>query len=122
MNTDQLALNYDGPSRMTNEESLVFSLILRGRQNARSVDLLAELTGIQRRHVEKIVRRLIAEHNMFIGSSCGRPSGYYLITDAAEIDQVYESLRHRGIQILMRAAKLKKLSLSEVFGQERMEI
>jgi len=102
---------------MTEEESLVFSLLLRGRQNARGADLLAELTGIHRRHVEKLVRRLIDTHDVFIGSSCGKPCGYYLIADPAEIEEVYASLRHRGIEVLRRAAKLKKLSLSEVFGQ-----
>jgi len=70
------------------------------------------------------VRHLIIEHGFCIGSSTGGKNklpGYYLITEEEEIESVYNSLRRRGIKILQRAAKLKKISLEEVFGQGVME-
>ena len=118
----QLAINFDGPQGLANEERLVLSLLIRGRQNARNVDILAEMTGIHRRHIEKIVKRLIEDRGVCIGSSSGRPSGYYIIENPEEVEEVYKSLRHRGIEILKRAAKLKKISVEEVFGQGRMEL
>lgn len=115
---DQVAIDYD--AGMTEGERLVLSCIPYGRKFARSVATLAEMTGIEHRQVEKTVRRLITQHNVCIGSSSGRPFGYYLITAPEEIDKVYTSLRRRGLQVLMRAAKLKKISLEEVFGQGRI--
>lgn len=120
MNGDQTRINFDSPQELTKEESLVLSLIQPGRGNARQVNAIAEATGIHWRIVQKIVRRLIDDHGVCIGSTSGVPAGYYLITDPAEIENVYHSLRHRGIQILMRAGKLKKISVSEVFGQGKL--
>jgi len=102
------------------DEISVLRLIQPGRANAISKDSIAAATGIHWRTVQEIIEHLIHVHDCNIGSSSGRPFGYYLITDPEEIEEVYNSLRRRGIKILCRAAKLKKISVEEVFGQGRM--
>jgi hypothetical protein len=111
--TDQLGINFD----LSRDEQAVLDLIERGRDKARSVRFIASMTGLNERKVRAVVRLLIDGHGACIGSSVGRPPGYYIITDPDEIERHYKELRHRGISILARAAKLKKISINKVFGQ-----
>ncbi|MBI5167766.1 MAG: hypothetical protein HY998_08570 [candidate division NC10 bacterium] len=106
-----------GVSTMASEEIRVVSLLREGKENARGVHWLAEMVGVSDVKLRETVRHLIGEHGYCIGSRTGEPAGYYLITDESEINEVYRSLRHRGISILVRASKLKRISLEEVFGQ-----
>ena len=99
------------------EEERIISLLKEGKENARCVKTLAGLVGVSEVKLREIVRHLIDEHGYCIGSRTGEPAGYYIITEPGEIDEVYRSLRHRGISILVRASKLKRISLEEVFGQ-----
>lgn len=117
--TGQIQIDFDSPGagELTSEELTVLSLLGRGRRNARSVRYLASMAAVPEVRLREVVRQLIDEHGVCIGSSTGSPPGYYLIESPEEIDAVYRSLRHRGISILMRAARLKKISLVEVFGQ-----
>ena len=110
-----------GEGDLTREEQAVLRLLRQGRENARSVRFLAEMVGVSEVRLREIVRHLIEVHGYCIGSRTGRPPGYYLITEPEEIEEVYRSLRHRGISILMRAAKLKKISVEEVFKQGVLE-
>jgi len=102
---------------LTDEERHVLGLLRPGRENARSVRFLAGMLGVSQVRLREIVRGLIEHHGICIGSRTGNPPGYYIITEPEEIEEVYRSLRHRGIMILMRAARLKKISVTEVFGQ-----
>lgn len=105
---------------LTHEERHILSLLQRGRDNALSVPFLASMTGISQVQLRATVRHLITHHGYCIGSSTGgtnKPPGYYFITEENEIETVYNSLRRRGIKILVRAARLKKISIVEVFGQ-----
>ena len=111
--TEQIQMDFD----LIKEERDVLRLLRRGRENARSVRFLAEMVGVSEVRLREIVRHLIEHHGYCIGSRTGRPPGYYLITEPDEIEEVYRSLRHRGISILTRAARLKKISLEEVFKQ-----
>lgn len=99
------------------EEQRIVSLLQEGKENARGVHWLAAMVGVSDVKLREIVRHLINEHGYCIGSRTGEPAGYYIITEPEEIDEVYRSLRHRGISILVRASKLKRISLEEVFGQ-----
>ena len=99
------------------EEQRIVSLLQEGKENARGVHWLASMVGVSDVKLREIVRHLIDEHGYCIGSRTGEPAGYYIIKEPEEIDEVYRSLRHRGISILVRASKLKRISLEEVFGQ-----
>lgn len=116
----QMSMDFNIPNGLNPDEISVLRLIQPGRANAISKDTIAAATGIHWRQVQEIIEHLIHEHDCNIGSSSGRPFGYYIITDPEEIDEVYNSLRRRGIKILCRAAKLKRISLEDVFGQGRM--
>lgn len=93
----------------------------RGHGQAVSVRGLSLILGTSERATRGIIQGLINVHGLPIGSSVNPPAGYYWITDPEELEATCRSLRHRGIAILVRAAKLKKASLEAVFGQARME-
>jgi hypothetical protein len=116
--TDQIQIDFDGEAgELTREELHILRLLEPGRKAARSVRYLASMVGVPETRLRELVRHLIDDHGACIGSRTGSPPGYYVIEDPDEIEEVYRSLRHRGISILMRAARLKKTSLAEVFGQ-----
>ena len=106
-----------GERRLEPEEERIISLLKEGKENARGGHWLASMVGVSDVKLRELVRHLIDEHGYCIGSRTGEPAGYYLITEESEINEVYRSLRHRGISILVRASKLKRISLEEVFGQ-----
>jgi predicted transcriptional regulator len=117
----QIGFDFDA-AELTHDERLILSLISSGRENARKNDSIAAASGLHWRRVQMIIKHLIEDHNYFIGSSVGNPAGYYMITDEAEINEVYQSLRHRGISTLFRAARLKKISVEAVFNQGVLEV
>src|SRR4030067_665168 len=98
---------------LESEERRIISLLAEGKENARGVHWLGSMVGLSDVKLREIVRHLIDEHGYCIGSRTGEPAGYYIITEPEEIDEVYRSLRHRGISILVRASKLRKRSLGE---------
>ena len=106
-----------GERRLEPEEQRIISLLKEGKESAKGVHWLALMVGVSDVKLRETVRHLIDEHGYCIGSRTGEPAGYYIITEPGEIDEVYRSLRHRGISILVRASKLKRISLEEVFGQ-----
>jgi len=115
---EQLALDFE----LTKEEWAVLSLLRKGRARARSVRELVEATGMGDVHVRQTVRRLIMERGMLIGSAVSDPPGYYIPETPDEVFTATKSLRHRGIMILMRAARLQKSSVDLVFNQARLEL
>ncbi len=115
---DQLAFNFE----LTSEERHVLGLLKKGRANAVSVRDLAVKTGLGGVAVRQIVRCLIMERGILIASSVGDPPGYFIAETADEILSATKSLRHRGIMILMRAARLQKASVELVFNQARLEL
>lgn len=115
---DQLAFNFE----LTSEERHVLNLIRTGRANAVLVRDLAVRTELSDVAVRQIVRRLIMERGILVASSVGDPPGYFIAETADEILAATKSLRHRGIMILMRAARLQKSSVELVFNQARLEL
>jgi hypothetical protein len=102
---------------MTDAERAVLGCIEPGRGRAVPVNVIALLTNLPERRVRRIVRGLIDEHGVCIGSSTAPPAGYFLINNPEEIEAAYRRLRHRGISILARAARLRDISVVDVFGQ-----
>ena len=110
-----------GEGYLTNDERQVLSLLKYGRENAIGVKALANTTRLPDVEIRAIIRHLIMEHNFLIASAVSAPAGFYIAETVKEIEQATKSLRHRGIMILMRAAKLQKISLEEIFHQSRIE-
>jgi len=105
----------------TKTEQKILSLLQRGRDNAQSVKFMSEQTGLSEVELREKIRHLIMVHDVLIASTVGKPSGFYIPESEAEVITATKSLRHRGIAILARAAKLQKLSLEEIFKQAKIE-
>jgi hypothetical protein len=106
---------------LTEEERAVWELIepRRGKGIALLGPYIAVRTGLDYTTVRAIISHLVNHHGYLI-ASCSR--GYYVPVTPEEVAAATRSLRHRGIMILMRAARLQKSSLEDVFGQARLEL
>lgn len=111
-------------TRMLPEEAAVWKAVsqYQGKQNAVKVSAIAFQTRFDERTVRDIVSHLVIRHGKMIGSSTSRPAGLYVITDPEELKAHVDSLKHRGIMCLVRAAALNKSSVEEIFGQARLEL
>ncbi|MCE5265709.1 MAG: hypothetical protein LLG97_19545 [Deltaproteobacteria bacterium] len=117
---DQAAFDFD--LKLTDEERAVYGLLRNGRARALSVRDLAERTGMGDVQIRQTVRSLIMERGLVIASAVDDPPGFFLAETPDEIINATRSLRHRGIMILVRAARLQKSSLEMVFNQGRLEL
>ncbi|MHB8772984.1 MAG: hypothetical protein ACYC7J_18470 [Syntrophales bacterium] len=115
---EQAALDFS----MTAEERAVYCLLQSGRACALSVRDLADRTGLGDVQIRQAVRSLIMERGILIASAVNPPPGFFLPETPEEILTATRSLRHRGIMILVRAARLQKSSLEFVFAQGRLEL
>jgi hypothetical protein len=114
--TEQIEINFE----LTKEEQMVWEIVSqhKGKENAILGSVIAQIIGIEYDRVREIISHLIRKHDCLIASYS---RGYYIPVTAEEIAEATKSLRHRGISILLRAAKLQKISLEEVFHQGRLE-
>ena len=103
---------------LTNEEMEILRMLQRGKENSVKEKTLAAATGLQGVEVREKIRHLIMEHGVLI-ASCTH--GFFIAETVEEIKAATRSLRHRGLMILMRAAKLQKISLEDIFHQARIE-
>ena len=117
---EQLALEF-APA-MTPEERHVYSLLPWGRPRAVSVDVLSRATGLSDVKVRALVRDLIMDHGILVASVTTAPAGFFRPETGQEILDATRALRHRGIAILARAARLQKSSIEIVFNQARLEM
>lgn len=111
--------------QLSHEEQLIAGIIAEARGRARAVQVkeLARRTGIDERRVREIVKQLIEDHCLPIGSTSGLPGGYYMITDARELRQVRRSLVHRAVSILNRARTYDKAGwVKEMAGQLALKL
>ncbi len=122
--TSQLDIFDQDSIGLSDEEAKVWRIVREhsGRENAIKADALAWQTGFDGVKVREIVSHLVVRHGKVIGSSTGNPPGFYVITDAAELDKHIKSLRHRGIMCLVRAAALSKSSVEEIFKQGKFDM
>ena len=112
-----------GPVGLSREEEIVLDLIKAhpGREQAISLPALALRTGIDERRVQSIVRELIITHGARIDSTSGSPPGYFWISTQEEVERAYDRLLKRGRKIILRASRLRGMSLDDVLGQIRLE-
>lgn len=117
MTSEQIQITFD---ELTHEEQKVWDVVrlYRGKENAIKGSKIAEWTGLEYDYIRSVIAHLINHHGYLI-ASCSK--GYFIPQTSKEIFEATRSLRHRGIMILVRAAKLTKVSLEEIFRQGRME-
>jgi hypothetical protein len=120
--TEQVQIDFTGRRSpgLTEEEMRVWNVLegFRGKASAILGPVIAARTGIDYDTIRAIISRLVNNHAYLI-ASCSR--GYFIPVTPEEIFLATKSLRHRGIAILMRAARIQKASLEAVFGQAKME-
>lgn len=105
---------------LSHEEARVWDAI-RFRLGASNAILGIEITGItgiEYVHVREIVSTLVRKRGYTIASSS---HGFYVPVTIEEVRAATKSLRHRGIMILVRAAKLEKTSLENLLQQTIIE-
>ena len=73
------------------------------------------------RNVRDTVRSLIMARGLLVASAVDDPPGFFIAETREEIIAATKSLRHRGIMILARVARLQKSSLELVFNLGRLE-
>ncbi|HDH51243.1 MAG TPA: hypothetical protein ENH31_00465 [Nitrospirae bacterium] len=105
---------------MDREEQSVWEAVRyhRGKENSVLGPTLAAMTEIDYTKVREIISHLVKRHSCLIAS---HSKGYYIPVTAEEVDEATRSLRHRGISILVRAAKLQKTSITDIFNQALLE-
>ena len=118
---EQLILDFS-LDRLNREERAVYDRIPSGRPGAVTVAALSADTGICEREVRAIVSDLINVHGLLVASATSHPAGYYRPVTDEEILGATKALRHRGIKILARAARLSKSGVEEVFRLARLEM
>ena len=106
---------------LTREEDAVLRLLdaHRGRSAAITGEAMAQDLSMSYDRIRAVVAHLVNRHDILI-ASCS--AGYYIPVTPGEIDAVVQSLQHRAIAILIRAAKLRNVSLEVIFGQLKMEL
>jgi len=120
MNAEMTSTEYRETSTdLTRDEQEILASLWKGRERAIKEKYLAELTKLPGTRVREIIRHLIMFHGVLIASSPA--DGFWIAETPEEIREATRSLRHRGISILVRAAKLQRISLEEIFHQSRLE-
>jgi hypothetical protein len=99
---------------MNNEQVAIFDYLnanALGYQNRKSsteirVSLNLESGGVTNEHVRNLIRDMILNHDCCIGSLMW-DSGYWIIQNEQELNQVCESLENRAESIMGRANALR---------------
>lgn len=120
---DQAAFNYDfNPPKVTDVEAAILGIIecRRGRAAAIQAREIAAATRLPERTVREHIKCLIEKHAVLIGSATGDPAGYFIPETAEEIEAVLAQLYHRIASLAVRIARIKRISVEDVFGQLRL--
>ena len=92
---------------MTAKE-LVYRSLGLGRQQAKSQHILSAITGLSRRTVRESITSLILDSDALIGSSTEPTGGYYIISNAEELQAAIAHLYPREVEIRRRRIKLEQ--------------
>lgn len=103
------------------EEERIWEVIRlhRGKDDAVKGSQIAEWTGMEYDFIRSVISHLVKSHNCLIASNS---KGYYVPETEDEVFEATRSLRSRGISILVRAARLQRTSLEDIFHQAKMEL
>ena len=114
---EQTAFEFD----LSSEEQAIYSLLETGRANAHTSRFITERTGLSDVQIRQTVRDLVMKKGLLIASAVDDPPGFFIAVESDEIITATRSLRHRGISILARAARLQRSSIDMVFNLARLE-
>lgn len=93
----------------------------RGRASAIDMHAIAARTGITTREIQSIVKTLVEEHHLPIGTATSRPFGYFWIATNEERKEVRDHFVRRALSNLQHAKAFDDQKLvAEFIGQ--MEI
>ncbi len=110
--------------KMTEQQERVYSVLCQrsGKKNAIRIRYLAKMVDLPEREVRDIVTALILVFRIPVGSSYNvKKPGYYIISTIEEAEETYNTLKHHAIQILRRAAVVKRITYPELIGQLILE-
>jgi len=100
------------------EYQLAQTILQHAKDSPVQVKTLVEMTGLLDPVVRSIVSDLVVIHGLPIGSRAGNKNpGYYWVETDSDLEKAAESLRRRGIRVLIRAQKLKKYNFNDLVGQ-----
>jgi len=107
---------------LTEEEFSVFAVLRRrkGKERAIGKKELAKILGMDERMVRRVIKALIEEHGVPVGSDYVR--GYFIVAAPEEVEETYQTLKNHALSILKRAAVLKRISLKRLLGQLEVEL
>lgn len=92
----------------------------RRKANGITQTELAELTGFSPRAVRQLCKEMIEDYGLNIGSG---PTGFYIVTEAAEIERIYNDWVSRAYSILRRAKAFRRnCDLDGVLGQLQLHL
>ena len=113
---DQITFDFE----LDREEQMIIDILqnCKGKEAAILGAKIASLTGISYYDIRQIISHLVNEHHCLIAAYS---RGYYIPVTADEVDTATRSLRHRGISILVRASRLQKISVEDIFNQAKLE-
>jgi hypothetical protein len=94
----------------------------RGLRNAISVPSMAAQLGVSTRTAQDIKKRLVEQHGISIGSSCGKQHGWYLPETQSEVEATMKQYRNRVRSLCVLIAKTTAAAnLSGVMRQLALE-
>ena len=94
-----------------------------GRENAVSMHYIAAHTGVSTRDIQDIVKFLVEERSVPIGSATSKPYGYYIIRSDEELRLNYQQFVRRGVSNLKHARAYNKASIvGPIVGQLEIEV
>jgi hypothetical protein len=91
----------------------------RGQGQAMNQHQLAAMTGIRPRRVREIIAALVVDYGYVIGSG---QTGYYVVTDAAELAEAKHELYGRLCKLSRRLARIEHSSLEYIWGQMKLRM
>ena len=94
----------------------------KGRERAISVPEMAKAVGVDEREAQNIKRHLVESHGVCIGSSCGRPPGWYQPLTQQEVNATVRQYRHRLISLARLIAKTEQSTPAEILGQLKLQL
>jgi hypothetical protein len=117
----QLPLEYQVPGREEYQAVLRVSHLIeqhRGRTSAISMHRIAEVTGLQTRLIQAIVKFLVEERHMPIGTAMSKPFGYFILETDDERRRVRDHFVRRAVSNLEHARAYDSDSIvAPILGQ-----
>jgi hypothetical protein len=124
--TQQLPLDLNGASPADRSKIARVLAIIRvhvGRDRAISMHEIAARTGVSTRDIQDIVKTLVEERSIPIGSATTKPYGYYVIRSEKELEENYQHFVRRGVSNIRHARAFNKpATIEDIVRQVKLEI